>query len=148
MRASDVRGHTVMGTADAVSAGKVDRVVVDAERGRVIAFVLKKTPGDADVLMWESVTSVGPDAVTVADASALVQPDGLLAELTDKKKDVMGARVLTDAGDELGEVDDVEFDPKDGRVLSVSVKASRKVRSDVSGDRLLGLGSYALVVRA
>ena len=56
---------------------------------------------------------------------------------------LIGHRVLDDHGRELGQVRDVEFDPADGSVVTLMLKDAY-----VDGDRLLGIGSYAVVVRA
>ncbi|HVL93803.1 MAG TPA: PRC-barrel domain-containing protein, partial [Acidimicrobiales bacterium] len=56
--------------------------------------------------------------------------------------DLPGRRVLTERGRELGAVADVEFDPATGAVTAVLVG-----QTTVAGDRLIGLGSYALVVK-
>ena len=57
--------------------------------------------------------------------------------------DLLGKRVLTDVGDDLGPVDDVEFDPTDGLIQALTLEGQQ-----VSSDRLLGIGAYAVVVRA
>lgn len=142
MRFSEGRGHPVVGTETADTVGKVQRFVVDASQARVVALVLKKTPDKADVLRWADVITFGPDAVTVPSAGLLVEPDGELARLTNKKRSLLGQRVLTDAGDDIGKVDDVDFDPADGSIRHLLTSGG-----EVDAARLLGLGSYALMVR-
>ena len=55
----------------------------------------------------------------------------------------MGKRILSSAGDELGEVDDVEFDPESGQIQPLIAG-----NQDIAGERLIGIGSYAVVVTA
>ena len=142
MLASEAKGRPVMSTETATAVGKIDGLLVDPATSKVVAFSLTKTHGDADALHWEDLTSFGPDAVTV-DAEALIsKPRGWAAELSGKHLGVLGKRVLTDKGVELGTVDDLEFDPKTGDVLALVTGAEA-----VDGKRMLGLGSYALVVR-
>ena len=43
-------------------------------------------------------------------------------------------------GDEIGTVDDVEFDPETGEVTSLILASG-----DIAGTRLVGIGSYAVV---
>jgi sporulation protein YlmC with PRC-barrel domain len=57
--------------------------------------------------------------------------------------DLLGRRVLTETGTEHGTVLDVAFDTRTGRLLAVFT-----TRGELPADRLLGLGDYALVVRA
>ncbi len=145
MRFTDSRGRKVLDTSTAVTLGKVDGFVVDPTTRRVVAVEVK-VKGDADVLPWESLTGFGPDAVTVPDDSALVAAEGRVAELRGKPHALLKKRVLTEDGDELGKVSDVEFDPASGEVTGLLVTADR-TESTVDGARLLGAGSYAVVVR-
>lgn len=142
MRFSEAKGHPVVGTGTADTVGKVKSFVVDAAQGRVVALVLSKTPGKADTLLWEDITTFGPDAVTVSSADRLVEPAGELAVLADKRHAVLGKRVLTDAGDGMGEVKDVEFDPAAGAVRTLLTSGG-----EVDASQLIALGSYALMVR-
>ena len=50
--------------------------------------------------------------------------------------------MLTAGGDDIGTVDDVEFDADTGAITSLLLSSG-----DVSGARLVGVGSYAVVVR-
>lgn len=56
--------------------------------------------------------------------------------------EILGIRVLTEDGDERGTVRDIAFDPVTGRVEKLCTALG-----DIPGDRLVGLGDYALVVR-
>ncbi len=138
MRFSQAKGHQVVSTNDADTIGKVDGFVVDTGTAKVVALHLKKTPGDGDLLSWADLKAFGTDAVTVESAS-------LLAKASDaaKGQDVVGSRILTEDGEELGEVKDVEFDTADGSVTALVTKNG----DEVEGIRMIGLGSYALIVK-
>lgn len=123
-----------MGTTDAATLGKVDLLLVDPATARVVALKLTKTSGASDLLRWEDVASFGPDAITVAASDLLTDKTGGV--------DVLGVRLLEDSGDGLGQTKDFEFDPVDGSVLMLLTKDA-----EVRGDRMLALGSYALIVR-
>lgn len=138
MRFSEAKGHKVISTADAETVAKVSGFAIDPASAKVIGMHLKKTDGDVDLLPWENLVGFGPDALTVASSAALVK-----AGPQTKGNDVLGVRVLSDAGVELGEVKDVDFDPETGTVRALLTK-----QGEVAGDRMLGLGGYALVVRA
>lgn len=138
MRFSEANGQKVVSTSDAVTVAKVAGFVVDPKTAQVVALRLKKTEGDADLLLWTGVASFGPDAVTVASPEALTR-----SERGDLTRPVVGARLLSERGVELGEVKDVEFDPATGAVRALLTK-----RGEIAGDRMMGLGSYALVVSA
>lgn len=56
---------------------------------------------------------------------------------------LLGKRVLTVAGDEIGSTGDVEFDSATGEITHLHLKDQH-----VAGARLRGVGSYAVVVDA
>ncbi|HVX44890.1 MAG TPA: PRC-barrel domain-containing protein, partial [Mycobacteriales bacterium] len=72
----------------------------------------------------------------------IVKADGELAVLADKNHRVLGKRVLTDRGDEVGSVSDIEFDPETG-----AVRALLLGKEEISGERLHAIGSYAVIVQ-
>ncbi|GMA86822.1 hypothetical protein GCM10025868_20720 [Angustibacter aerolatus] len=96
------------------------------------------------MLVWDSVAAFGADAVTVDGPTAIGEvPEGM-EPLLDKRNHVLKKRVLTTAGQELGPVKDVEFDPATGDVTALVLKK----QADVAGSRLVGIGAYAVVVQA
>ena len=139
---SQVKNFKVVSTASAETVGTVVELVIDPATAHVAALHLKKTHGDGDVLPWASLTSFGTDAVTVTGDDLIVVATGEMATLTDKTRQVMGKRVLTTAGNELGEVSDIDFDPADGRLVSLLLKGGAVVEGSV----LRSIGSYAAVV--
>lgn len=141
MRFSDAVGRQVVSTSTATTVGKVDDFVVDPRRHAVIAVLLKKTEG-GDTLLWPDVLAFGSDAVTITDSSKIVEASPAITALSGKGHQLVGNRVLTAAGDEHGKVDDVEFDADTGTITSLAVASG-----DVAGARLVGIGSYAVVVR-
>ncbi len=143
MRFSEAKGHKVVSTSTASTVGKVKGFVVDPATGSVHALRLRKTE-DGTVLRWSAMTAFGVDAVTVPDAAVIVEDDESVTALTGKDHDVLGKRVLTSAGDELGEVRDVDFDLETGAITALVLKGA----DDVEGSRLIGVGGYAVVVRA
>jgi sporulation protein YlmC with PRC-barrel domain len=140
MRARELKGRSVLDVVEARQVAKVEAVVVDPEVRRVIAL---RVEGDRPLLPIESVRALGPDAVTVegADVLRLPQP-GVEQRAVDESLDPLGRLVLADDGTELGTVDDLEADD-DGTLRSLTVAGD-----SVAGDRLLGIGAYAVVVRA
>jgi hypothetical protein len=109
----------------------------------VVALSLNKTSGSGSMLPWPGINAFGADAVTVTGADRLVLPDRELGELDSKPHAILRKRVLTSAGYEIGTVRDVEFDPADGRLITLLMD-----EHNWDGQALLGVGSYAVVVRA
>ncbi len=142
IRFSDISGNPVMDTSTATTVGKVKAPIVDPVTQRVIGFRIRKSKGPGDVVLWEALAGLGPDALTVDSAERVAEPPKELKARSGSKLDLLGRRVITEHGHELGQVRDVEFDPADGRVTSLMLKDVY-----VDGDRLLGIGTFAVVVR-
>ena len=142
MRFTECRKRPVLDTSTALTLGKVDGLVLDPATRSVVAVTVKRK-GDADTLLWSALQTFGPDAVTVDGEQALTEADEHVTALRSKKRAALGKRVLTDAGDEAGLLEDVAFDPASGTVTALLTS-----EGEIAGDRLLGVGSWAVVVRA
>ncbi|MEU8590122.1 PRC-barrel domain-containing protein [Streptomyces sp. NPDC048664] len=134
---SEVRGLPVVTLDEAREVGVFDSVALDAPAGRITHVrVTGRRRGSRTALAWHCLHAIGPDAVLVESEV----PPG--SEQPAAPGEVLGSRVLSEDGDDRGTVRDVVFDPATGRVEKVLTTLG-----EVSGDRLLGLGEYALVVR-
>jgi sporulation protein YlmC with PRC-barrel domain len=142
MMFSEAHGYKVVSTSTAETVGKVDELVVDPRSRSVVALGLKKTD-TGQSLRWGDLAAFGSDAVTVASADLITEPTADIAALTGKDHHLIGKRVLDTRGDELGKVDDVEFDQQSGEVTGVLIAHDK-----LQGARLIGVGSYAVVVHA
>ncbi len=139
---SEATGRKVVSTADASTVGVISAFVVDPATRKVVAVALSKTNGAGTMLPFEHIAAFGADAVTVAGADAIVEPDDRLTELSAKQHTILKKRALTTAGDEVGTVRDVEFDPADGALVSI-----RLDENTWDGQGLVGVGSYAVMLR-
>ncbi|WP_171169163.1 PRC-barrel domain-containing protein [Streptomyces sp. I05A-00742] len=137
---SGTKGLPVVTADEAVELGTVEALAVEPLLGLVGHLRLTGGPARGKGrhwLPWSLVRAAGPDAVIVRSAA-----EPVVAEEPDHHE-ILGSRVLTDGGDEYGTVKDVAFDPTTGRIGTVHTTLG-----PVPGHRLLGLGDYALVVRA
>lgn len=141
MRFSDAKGHEVVDKSTASTAGQVRGFLVDPASRSVAALRLKKTDR-GNVLRWSDVDAFGVDAVTIGDSAAITELDDELQAFRGKRRRLLKKRVLTTGGDELGEVADVEFDPGTGTLTTILL-----LDGEVAADRLVGIGSYAVVVQ-
>lgn len=143
MRLKAARGTKVVNLADAETVGTVDGYVIDPARHAIVALRLGKVGDDRRFLSWTALQAFGPDAVTVGGTDRL-RPvaDDLEKRAASKDLQVVGKLVLSQSGNALGKVEDVEFDPESGAIVTFLLDDA----SAVSGDRLLGVGSYAVVV--
>lgn len=134
-------GRKVVSRASAGDLGSVSHLVVDAAQRRIAAVVVGRGKR-ARLVEWEQVSGFGPDAVMVADEVSLRTPgDDRERAGADGKLEMVGKRVLTERGLELGTMDDVRFDPGTG-VLEMLKIGDREVPAGA----LLGSGPYAVVL--
>lgn len=139
---SDAHRTDVVSTATATKVGRLEGFVVATGPARVALLRLGKTQGDGSLVSWEDVHGFGSDAVTVADAAVIRVPDGEWERRADAKElEIVGKRVLSERGDDLGEIADVDFDPETGAVITFITR-----KETIGGDRLIGHGRYAVVV--
>jgi sporulation protein YlmC with PRC-barrel domain len=142
MRLKEARGRKVVTTENAESIGMVEVYVIDPGKRCITALKLAKVKGDATFLSWDDL-QFGPDAVIVSSSDRLRPPqDDVEARAGSKDLQPIGKLVLDEGGAALGKVEDVVFDPASGAILDVDLGD----QATVGGDRLIGLGAYALVV--
>ncbi|MDQ3764218.1 MAG: PRC-barrel domain-containing protein [Actinomycetota bacterium] len=141
---SQARKRDVVNTATATRVARVDGFVVLPGPARVALLRLGKVSGAGTLLAWDDVQGFGPDAVTVA-TDAVIRParDALEQRVEENDLEILGKRVLTELGMELGAVTDVDFDPETGAVTALITKTDT-----IAGQRMIGLGGYAVVVSA
>ncbi|MGH3753597.1 MAG: PRC-barrel domain-containing protein [Pseudonocardiaceae bacterium] len=139
---SQARKRDVVNTATATRVARVDGFVVLPGPPRVALLRLGKVSGAGTLVAWDDVQGFGPDAVTVL-TDAVLRParDPWEQRAEDGDLEILGKRVLTERGMELGAVTDVDFDPETGAVTTLITKTET-----IAGQRLIGLGGYAVVV--
>ncbi|MDP1806542.1 MAG: PRC-barrel domain-containing protein [Acidimicrobiales bacterium] len=131
----------VISRASASDLGTVSHILVDAGRRRIAAIVIGRGKR-ARLVEWEQLSSFGPDAVMVADEVSLRPPgDDRERAGADGKLEMVGKRVLTERGNNLGTIDDVTFDAETGALEMLQI-GDREIPSG----SLLGSGPYAVVV--
>jgi uncharacterized protein YrrD len=143
MRFSEASGRKVVSTTTAETVGKINGFVIDVSGPTLVAVSLKKTDS-GDTLRWSDITAFGGDAVTVESAEKITEGGEDIAALLEKSNHVLGKRVLSTNGDELGKASDVDFDAESGTVLGLVLDSG----TEVTGKRMVGIGSYAVVVQA
>ncbi|MEU2062491.1 PRC-barrel domain-containing protein [Streptomyces sp. NPDC013455] len=136
---TQTRNLPVISADEAATLGTVESLTIDARTRSIACLRLAKAPKDRAVIGWDAVEAVGRDAVIVRSRGAAEPgPKDLPEHL-----EAVGSRVLTEHGVEHGTVKDVAFDPATGKVLNLYTALG-----DIEGDRLIGLGSHAVVVHA
>jgi uncharacterized protein YrrD len=111
-RATDLVALPVV-TLSGDDVAEVRDVVYDRTSGSLVGFTLNGrgflSGRMKRVLGTEAITSIGADAVMVADNEALAEPGDAPQQMADAPDDgsVIGTPVITDGGTRLGEVADV-----------------------------------------
>lgn len=118
MRASEITKRPVV-TFGGEDVAQVKDIVYGAGGGEVGGFTLNGRgllAGPLKVsLPWSSVAALGRDAVMIADENVLASKDELLSGTgAAGGGNILGSRVLTDAGVDLGKVVDVIIEVTDG----------------------------------
>lgn len=126
VRFSQLRGQRVLTREGAQLVGSVRRLLLDQRRMTVNAVELEGVLGDATVLPWSEVAAVGIDALMIDSSAALQVPSAeLLDSISAGAFDLEGKHVLSELGDSLGRLQDIEFDEASGRVTGVSLPGHR-----------------------
>ncbi|MGW1600479.1 PRC-barrel domain-containing protein [Streptomyces eurythermus] len=139
MMFTQVQGLPVITADEAEPLGRVESLTIDAPTGSIACLRLSGAPRHITAIAWHAVEAVGRDAVIVRSRAAADPGQGSLPA----HQEALGRRVLTEHGAAHGTVKDIAFDNTTGRVRTLYTALG-----DISGDRLLGIGSYAVVVRA
>ncbi len=143
MMFSLAKGRPVVDTGTAETVGKVKGFLIDPSTRSIVALELRKTD-KGRLLRWSDITAFGTEAVTIADAGTITDTDAALDALRGKAHALVKKRVLSTRGDTLGIIGDVDFDPDSGRLNSLLLNDAE----DIAAQRLVGIGSYAVVVEA
>lgn len=142
-RFTTVSGRKVVSRTSAEELGKLAHIVIDVKRCQVASLVVGKGR-KALLLEWEQVSGFGPDAVMIADETALQEPrDDREQGAADGKLELVEKRALSDTGNDVGTITDVVFDPDTGVIESILLDDREEPAAS-----LLGIGSFAVIVRA
>ena len=140
MRIVEARKRPIVDTSTAQTVGHVDGFLIEPESARITGLRVSADKSTT-ILPWESLAAFGPDAITVADATVL-RPAADAAEQhrSDPALDPIGKPAIEETGNGLGTIADVDFDPASGKLRAVITDAY-----ELPADKLLGVGSYAMV---
>ncbi|MFF5406908.1 PRC-barrel domain-containing protein [Streptomyces misionensis] len=138
MLVSQAHGLPVITAEEAEELGRVGGLTIDPRTRSVVCVRLSGAPKHATTIPWDLVEGVGRSAVVVRSlASAGVGRDGFPTH-----HEILGKRVLTEHGTAHGTVKDVAFDTTTGHLHTLYTALG-----EISGNHLLGIGEYAVVVR-
>ncbi len=131
--AGELSGRPVV-TLGGEDVAQVKDVVFDGAAGRVAGFTLSGrgllSGPKRKSLPWSGVHALGRDAVMITGEDVFESRGDVVARAEAREGDVLGARVLTDDGTDLGEVVDV--------VLEIGATAAKAVGYEIASTQALG----------
>ena len=172
MDTKQIVGLTVLAISEGRRLGAIDRVYLDAGAEHVVAFAVDRSgdpsfirqaknaitdafaghessaPTDRCVIHASDVHAVGPDALTIDDASKMRDGQGLgsageLLEIGDLTK----RRVVTEGGTAIGQVSSVVLDPRSLAVTAFVVSSGRfESDTEVASHQVSTVGPKLIVV--
>ena len=155
MNSKQIRGLTVINLADGTQVGTVDQVFLDLAAKQVVGFSITNGVGpfggardNAPTVAASAVHSLGPDALTLDDVTAahaawVGATYGPVVPLDD----VVGRRVVTEGGINVGDVVSLGFDERTFAVTDVEVSPGfLKTHTSLPLGRLVRIGQDVLVV--
>jgi sporulation protein YlmC with PRC-barrel domain len=155
MNSKQIRGLPVISIADGTRVGTVDLVYLDLAAKRVVGFSITDGVGpfggardNAPTVAASSVHSLGPDALTLDDVTAAhaAWVGGAYGPL-ETLHDVVGRKVVTEGGTDVGQVAAVEFDEQTFAITEVEVSPGlMKTNTRIPLDQLVRIGQDVVVV--
>jgi uncharacterized protein YrrD len=139
---TNARKRRVVASDTAESVGSVKGFILDPGGRRIEAIHIDGHGRHAAILDWSAVAAFGADVVMAhaGDNPSSVGSDHEKAAVKGAVT-MLGTRVLTTGGAEVGTVADVEFDTDSGDVVRIFTD-----EGSIDAARLRSLGSYALVI--
>jgi len=155
MDSKQIRGLSVINIADGTQVGTVDQVFLDLAAKQVVGFSITNGVGpfggardNAPTVAASGVHSLGPDALTLDDVTAAHAAwVGAAYRTLAPLDDVVGRKVVTEGGTDLGSVVSLEFDEHSFTVTEVGVSPGfLKTNTHIPLDHLVRIGQDVLVV--
>ncbi|MGM0470809.1 MAG: PRC-barrel domain-containing protein [Bacillota bacterium] len=103
--------------------GDIKDIVFDPDQGTVVGFIVDGGSffqGNR-MIPYQQVHSLGEDALTIANDEAVSDLDEVKEYLVSNQGNVIGAKVVTDDGKELGTIGDIVLNSDDGQIASYEV---------------------------
>lgn len=138
LKGKDIIGRNIVSISDGKHLDKVHDLIFDYDANRLLALLVDEGGWfrAAKVVPYDAVRSLGENAVMVDSEAAVVsaRDDSRIAELLSaKQKSLIGLKLLTTDGRDLGRITDVYFEALSGQV--VGYEASGGLFADLTGGR-------------
>jgi uncharacterized protein YrrD len=133
-----------VGASDTQSReGTVKGLVFDADDGRVLGFLIKQGIfGKPKALAFTDVTAIDHTVVVTRDPENVLPVDEIvrLKHAVDEKKPILGQKVTTESGINLGKIEDVVVNTTSGQITKLYVRHMLE-------DRVIGADKIVKITR-
>jgi uncharacterized protein YrrD len=120
-----VIGQDVLSLADGSKVQTVNDVLISQENDAIVALMVDEAGllSSSKIVPIAEVENFGRNAVVISDVSAVIpassHPEA--KAIIDRKDSLLGKRVFTDAGQQMGTISDMYFDERTGRIAGFEV---------------------------
>jgi sporulation protein YlmC with PRC-barrel domain len=142
VRWSQLIGQRVLAQDSGQLVGSLRRVLLDTQTAAVTAAQLEGGGDGSSIIDWSAIAGIASDAVMVARADVARDPrDERERDLVAGRIELVGKLVMTEMGDSLGPLEDLELEVETGGVLRLHVPGEV-----VEIERILALGPDLLIL--
>lgn len=124
-----VIGQGVYSLADGTRVQSVKDLLINEQNDAIIALLVDEGGllGTSTVVPIEAVRVFGPSAVLIEDAQAVIAAanDPRVSDVLGRKVSLLGTRVISTEGEELGTIGDMYFDERSGQIQGYEVSGGR-----------------------
>jgi uncharacterized protein YrrD len=128
-KGKDARGLLVITKDSGKKVGKVEDLILDRQGSRVLGILVDEAGWfkEAKVVPWPSFRVIGLDAVIIDDEASAKKASEVpeMSEVLEGGNVLVGARVATTDGRELGKIEDFYFDPDSGVVKGFELSGGK-----------------------
>lgn len=150
MKFSEVKKLNIVSVDSGSVVGEIKDVMIDPANGNFLALLLKKKM----LVLADDIAKFGEDAVMVNNDNDVVplQDNEHIVELLKQKIEIIDNSVVTQSGDNLGEVKDLEVDEVSNKLSKISIstgffKDLFKGELQITLDKIISIGQDAIVVK-
>lgn len=146
----DIIGLPLISVGEAKELGQIREILIDPSEAKVKYLMIMddKWYFGAKIVPFDKILSIGQDAITVRQAEDLeMLPEVQEAiELAERNIKIVGARVFTEKGENMGMVLEYYINPDDGKIIRYELEG---VNGPIIMDnpKIISFGSKTLVVK-
>jgi uncharacterized protein YrrD len=122
-------GKDVLSLAQGVRVHTVKDLIIGEGNDEIVALLVDEGGllNSSTVVPIEAVHSFGKDAVVIADASAVVAASSYprVNAILNRKESLLGKKVFTHTGEQLGAISDMYFEEASGRISGLEVSGGK-----------------------